>query len=411
MKKRILVWPANTEIGLEIGHAFKGQTHFEVIGASSGPGPADFVFDDHQINVPDVNDNNAYVWMRAFCAHMHIDFVYPAHDQAAVVCVDAGVPYIGSPPETVRMCRSKRATYEAVLEQLNDVVPVGCPYRKGSEIYIKPNIGQGGKGHIVATFGSDISVPYLDYVAMEVLPGNEYTIDCLTDRHGVLQFVGARKRNRISNGICVESEKSELTFRPQAQAISDTFKMRGAWFFQTKEDKDGIPTLLEISVRPAGSSGFHRAIGVNLPLLAAYDACGMDIDVMPGKYTVSAYRSLTTHFTTDLEFDTVYCDWDDTVMCESKLYPKMYVLLLQFRSEGKGIVFVTRSKTLIHGAAHILEPTRIHYLKSEMLKSQSVLKITKSIFIDDSHAERKEVHNATGIPVFSPQQAIDLWLK
>jgi len=404
MKKRILVWPANTEIGLEIGHAFKGQTHFEVIGISSDNGPADFVFDEHITSVfADVNNPDVTKWLKDIVLHISIDFVYPAHDQAAVVCVNAGVPYIGSPPEPVRMCRSKRATYEAVNKKLAKVVPTCWPLKDADIVHIKPDVGQGGKEDIT----NELEL-FCDY-----LPGPEYTIDCLTDRRGVLQFVGARKRNRISNGICVESEKSELDFRSQAQAISDTFKMRGAWFFQMKEDKGGVPTLLEISVRPAGSSGFHRAIGVNLPLLAAYDACGIDIDIIPNKYKVVAYRSLTTHFTTDLEFDTVYCDWDDTVMCDDKINPRMAALLFQFKNEGKMTAFITRKENIVkHRALVELLSSYSTMFAHEYPKSELVnLKKDHAIFIDDSHAERKEVYEATGIPVFSPQQAIDLWLK
>jgi hypothetical protein len=416
MKKRILVWPANTEIGLEIGHAFKAQTHFEVTGASSGPGPADFVFDVHSTTAPNVNDPNAAKWLADFCKLMLIDFVYPAHDQAAVVCADAGVPYIGSPPEAVRMCRSKRATYEAVNEKLANIVPTPypfCPF-DGERAYMKPDVGQSGAGHFIVNTKEQRDLAGYAYVATNILPGPEYTIDCLTDRHGVLRFVGARKRNRISHGICVESEKSELDFRPQAQAISDTFKMRGAWFFQMKEDKNGVPTLLEIGVRPAGSSGFHRAIGVNLPILAAYDACGLDIDVMPGKYTVSAFRSLTTHFTTDLDFDTVYCDVDDTLFVGGEICPKMLAVLVLLFNEGKSIKFLTRG----HGGgmydSRVLNAGRLVGANIDLVPKggkSEFIEHKRAIFIDDSHAERKEVHDATGIPVFSPQQAIDLWLK
>jgi len=405
MKKRILIWPANTEIGLEIGHAFKGQTHFEAIGISTDNGPADFVFDEHhKSDGADVNMADAPIWLIMICKELSIDFVYPAHDQAAVVCVNAGVPYIGSPPETVRMCRSKRATYEAVNEKLAKVVPTCWPLKDADIVHIKPDIGQGGKADITNEFEL-----FCDY-----LPGPEYTIDCLTDRNGVLQFVGARKRKRISNGICVESEKSELDFRPQAQAISDTFKMRGAWFFQMKEDKDGVPTLLEISVRPAGSSGFHRAIGVNLPLLAAYEACGIDIDVMTSKYTVSACRSLATHFTTNLEFDTVYCDLDDTLFVGGKICPKVLAVLVLLFNEGKSIKFLTRG----HGGgmydSRVLNAGRLVGANIDLVSKggkSEFIEHKNAIFIDDSHAERKEVYESTGIPVFSPQQAIDLWLK
>jgi len=404
MKKRILVWPANTEIGLEIGHAFKGQTHFEVIGISSDNGPADFVFEEHITSVfADVEKPDAVKWLKDIVLHLGIDFVYPAHDKATIVCIDAGVTYIGSPAQSTRICRRKSHTY-AFLKKNGIDIPSFVSSPTG--YFEKPDVGSGSHGAAMISDNKKI--------VMEYLPGPEYTIDCLTDLHGVLRYCQPRTRARIKSGITVETEFAD---RPDLVAMGEKINaampMRGAWFFQVKSDIEGRPLLLEVGCRPAGSSGINRAIGVNLPLLAAYDACGMDIDVMPGKYTVSACRSLATHFTTDLEFDTVYCDWDDTVICDGKISPHMAALLFKFSNDGKFIVFLTRNKALESPfSPSVLTIWGIHYVGEGEKKSEFVTdSVFKAVFIDDSHAERKEVHEATGIPVFSPQQAIDLWLK
>jgi len=399
MKKRILVWPANTEIGLEIGHAFKGQTHFEVIGASSGPGPADHVFDTHLHFA--VSANQYYVldeWLKSI--GLEFDFIYPAHDDATLYGGD--IPIIGSAGGTSRTCRSKILTYYAVEDT------VQCPafFHHPDGLFKKPVFGQGSEGANVAASGSEF--------VSEYLPGSEFTIDCLTDRHGVLCYCQPRTRARIKSGITVETEFAD---RPDLVAMGEkinaAISLRGAWFFQIKERADGTPVLLEVGCRPAGSSGINRAIGVNLPLLAAYDACGIDIDVMPGKYTVSACRSLTTHFKTDLEFDTVYCDIDDTLFVGGEICPKMLAVLVQLFNEGKSIKFLTRGDGGGVYDSRVLNAGRLLGANIDLVpkggKSEYIS--GKAIFIDDSHAERKEVHEATGIPVFSPQQAIDLWLK
>jgi len=396
MKKRILVWPANTEIGLEIGHAFKGQTHFEVIGISSGPGPADFVFDTHIHDAPNVNSGFSADFIHD---NPHrVDLFYLAHDRAFFDARFSTIPVIGYTGLTsYTTLNEKRLTYE-VLSGIIET-PVCLPKGKA---FRKPNIGSGSVG--AKKMGKEWEV------ICEYLPGAEFTIDCLTDRHGVLRYCQPRTRARIKSGITVETEFSD---RPDlvtiGEKINAAMSMRGAWFFQVKERADGTPVLLEVGCRPAGSSGINRAIGINLPLLAAYDACGLDIDVMPGKYTVSACRSLTTHFTTDLKFDTVYCDWDDTVTQNGKLNPKMCALLLQFKNDGKTVTFITRSKGDQPEFAQIIWAAWVRITTEK--KQRYMVTDRPCIFIDDSHAERKEVHEATGIPVFSPQQAIDLWLK
>jgi hypothetical protein len=100
-------------------------------------------------------------------------------------------------------------------------------------------VGQGSKGALLVknehefnnTFVNDGSI-----LIMENLPGNEYTVDCFTDRHGDLLFCQPRERIRILNGISVNSKAVEI---PEvfeiAKEINGKMSFRGVWFFQLKK--------------------------------------------------------------------------------------------------------------------------------------------------------------------------------
>jgi len=279
MKKRILVFPAGSEIGLEIHRSLKDSKHFELYGASSVPNHARMVFDHY---IPDVLpvDHPGFITDISVLCDMHkIDFIYPAHDDVGVALAlaqDKLPPVIGPDIQAFEVCRSKNRTYN-IFNEISPRRTMDLP------MFAKPDIGQGSKGAYKIETESQFKesvLSGLDLCIREYLPGPEYTVDCFTDRHGELRFCEGRIRDRISNGIAVETHwVVNPVFTEFAELISSRLKMRGAWFFQVKEDKEGKLKLLEIAPRIAGSSGLWRAHGVNLPELSLLDAMGEDVEI------------------------------------------------------------------------------------------------------------------------------------
>lgn len=166
--------------------------------------------------------------------------------------------------------------------------------------FAKPRKGQGSKGTMkIETWEDYQFAREKRLLLMEYLPGSEYTVDCFTDRHGKLRFSQTRKRIRVKDGIAVETAPGGPDLTDWAEAISVRLHMRGAWFFQVKEDKDGNPRLLEVAPRIAGSSGIWRKCGVNLPKLTAYDALDMDIQINFEPKNIVMSRTLENVFFED----------------------------------------------------------------------------------------------------------------
>jgi len=250
--------------------------------------------------------------------------------------------------------------------------------------------------------------PSSEMLLLEYLPGSEWTIDCFSDRHGSLRFQAARGRNRISNGISVNTKPSNAfsaEFAQWAQLINKVLKPRGAWFFQAKEDAGGRPKLLEVAARLGGSSGLFRCMGVNFALLSVFDAFEKDISVVPNTYRIELDRALQNRYKIDIDYQHVFVDLDDCLLVRGRPNTQLISFIYQAIGEGKEITLLTRhahdpDTTLKRYRLSELFDRKIHLRngenKSDFIENES------SIFIDDSFSERQDVANRRGIPTFAP---------
>lgn len=239
---------------------------------------------------------------------------------------------------------------------------------------------------------------------LEYLPNDEYTIDCFTNYNGELLYCSGRKRNRISNGISVNSIPIEdIRFLEIAKKINSTLKMNGAWFFQLKKRENDELVLLEIATRIAGTKEFQRAYGVNLVLLSLYNALNIDISITKNNYLVEMDRALESKFKIDYDYDKIYLDLDDTLIIENTVNYNLLAYLYKSINEGKKVILITRHKI---NPSDTLKKFRIGNIFDEIIHLKSnepksnYIDCKKAIFIDDSYRERLDVYSNLKIPVF-----------
>ena len=414
-KARVLVFPCGSEVGLEVFRSLAGDTHVELHGASSTPSNhGQYLYRNYVDGLPRVTDPGFLDAMNALVRSRGIDYLFPAMDSVALALADhqdrLSCQVIGSPRETCRVCHSKRATYERFAE----IVRVPELHHNLADvprwpIFLKPDCSYGSRGTRVAESPEEAQfflAREKDLLAMEYLPGKEYTIDCFTDRHGSLLFAGARQRLRIQNGISVHGRRVEGdVFRTLAQTIHARLPFRGVWFFQLKESHDGEMTLLEIAPRVAGTMALHRNLGVNLAMLSVYDAMGFDVSILRNEFPIEVDRALTNRFRVDLPYRHVYIDLDDCLICGGLVNTEAVAFLYQCVNRGIAIHLVTRHAGSVR---KVLKQTRLQglfdevtHLRSGQRKSETI-RHADAIFIDDSFAERKDVQDRKGIPVFAP---------
>jgi carbamoyl-phosphate synthase large subunit len=419
---RILVLPGANEVGLEIWRSLRFAKSLALIcGTSVDDTPAEAVYDD-VVQIPDLRDDGGVSQLADACRDWGVDMIYPAHDAVVdVLSAAAGqlpCPVVLPGRRVVSVARSKSATYRT----LRDVVPVprvfaaqaGWP---GCSVVVKPDAGFGAQGVTVVTDSAAWQSALArapEPVVTELLPGPEYTVDCFSDRHGELRFAGVRERGRIRMGTALSSRPAppeiDTELSEWAGRIQRALPFRGAWFFQAKESVDGQPRLLDLGVRPAGSSAIARARGINLALLTVLDRQGIDIDIWDHGVRGNDWRAermLTTWFMPDPYPECVYVDLDDTLLIRGKVNSGLVAFLYDCRNSGAELVLITKSledDLEGHLRQHRLRELfdRVVHLPEAASKSAAVTAGARALFIDDSFTQRQEVARERGIPVMDP---------
>lgn len=415
-KAVVLVFPCGTEIGLEIHRALCQSTHVTLIGASSiVSNHGAHVFDHYIDDIPFVDDPAFISHLNALVQQHAVDFIFPAHDDVVMAlsrrASELACTVIGSPAATCSLCRSKSATYA----RLSELLPVPKLYSPDARelpfpLFVKPDAGQGSQGaqrvnSLQVLAAAREEDPTL--IVMEYLPGTEYTVDCFTDRHGALRFVGPRERIRVVNGISVHTRTVPLDdeITHFADTINKTLSLRGAWFFQLKRNTQGALTLLEIAPRVSGGMGLYRNLGVNLSLLSVYDRVGLDLEIRQPKRELEMDRAFKASFRSDLKYTHVYIDLDDTLIRDDKVNVMAVAFLHQCRNEGKQLHLLTRHKADVEATLARHGLSQLFDFVSPLCEGEdkaSRVRYKDSIFIDDSYRERCEVQDTADIPVFAP---------
>ena len=388
----------------------------EVVLFSAGSGisnHAPFAFSRHFF-VPPVTEPGWLHALKRVISDHGITHIFPAHDDTLLALAESAselsAKLVTSPLETCRITRSKSAT----LRLLKDEIPTPRLYGHIDEIdqypvFTKPDRGQGAQGAARAATREALAQLLSDdprRIILEDLPGEEFTIDCFSDRTRGLLYASGRSRARIKTGIAMASQIENLPeFTDYARRIELLLPLHGAWFFQTKRDRSGTLRLLEVAPRIAGTSALSRARGVNLPLLSLYEAERIPVTITTADYDVNVDRALRNRYRHSLDYNTIYVDFDDTLVVHGRIHYDLIKLLYQALHRGAKLVLLTRhagdlSSTLRRFRLENLFDSIIHLKVGEM--KADFVKERAAIFIDDSHAERQLVHQRTRIPVFSP---------
>ncbi len=409
----ILVFPCGSEIGLELHRALKDIRFITLYGGSSVEDHGKFVYKNYIGDIPFINSPDFVDVLNSYIDKYHIDFIFPAFDSVILALSQnrekLHAKILTSPHETVEICRSKSKTYKAL--DGCDFLPK--TYTSSEEIenfpvIIKPAESQGSQGFMIIENKEqlcyELSVRSAEQVVCEYLPGEEYTIDCFTDRYGKLRYACHRDRHRIKNGISVNStlKTPDDAVLNIAEQINKKMSFRGVWFFQLKLNASGEYRLLECATRVAGTMCVQRAAGVNLPLLTVFDALDYDVDIPERLEFVEVDRALHNVFELNLDYDEVYMDFDDTVIVHDRVNFTVLRFIYQCVERKIPVILLTRHETDIIAdlKARRIYPElfdKIICLPRSERKIDHVNPSKKALFVDDSFAERKSMRDKFGI--------------
>lgn len=413
-KKKLLIFPAGTEIAFEILNALKYSKFVEIYGGTSADDHAEFVYKKLIKGFPYINDPGFLAFLNRVIDENRIECIYPAHDSASVFFsehqAEIHAQVIIAEPFTTTVCRSKAETYR----YLSEFSFIPTTYSSPEEVeqypvFVKPSIGQGSNGARKIENRRELKEALeadRELVICEYLPGMEYTSDCFTDRNGNLLVCKFRDRERIRSGIAVRSRSLECPAEVAriAEELNTRFHFKGAWFFQVKLDSSGHYKLLEISPRIPGTMGLSRNSGINFPMLTLFVFWGYDVSVIENCYDIMLDRAFYSAYRVGIEYDHIYLDFDDTVTLDDTVNPEVMRFIYQAVNRGKQIHLLSRHAGDLIQDLHRLHIDRGLFAEVIVLAGEEekweYIQEKKAIFIDDSFAERKKVKEKTGVPVF-----------
>lgn len=413
----VLVFPCGSEIGLEINEALKRDKHIKLFGLSSVPCHGSFVYENYIEGVPFISDDSFIEEINKIIEENEIDVLIPAYDDVILILSEnrerLSCKLATSPKETCQIARSKKKTYcrlqaYAFIPKLydqNEISEADLP------LFAKPDIGQGSQGAFLIEKLSDLARidDYgVSYVICELLPGKEYTVDCFTDLHGEVISMSIRGRNRIRNGISVNtsSEKLPDEVREIGETINREMDFNGVWFYQVKLDSKGHFKLLEVAPRVAGSMSLSRVRGFNYILNMVYQVMGYEVKALPNQIDdVEEDRALSNIYKVNINYEIVYIDLDDTLVINGKVNTEAIAFLYQCQNYNKRIILISRhfrEEQITLNEQHIATGIfdEIIHVNEQELKSSKIKERENAIFIDDAFRERLDVSKNCNIPVF-----------
>ena len=262
----------NTIKSLKLAN-FKGK----VLSTDSNALSAGFYLSDFSEVIPEVDSNNYLEVLFKIIDKYDINVLMPSsgHDmfpfsENKEKLKNNGVIAVVSDRNVLEICRDKILTFEHLNKKFN--LPFTTDKKNNiSEfpIIAKPRYGKGSRDIIRIDDYEELDYvdsKYSNMIFQEYLPGDEYTIDVLSDMDSnpitSVPRVRLQTRGGISTKgkIVLDKELIEESFR-----IVRHLNIIGPSCVQVKKDKDNGFKLVEINPRLGGGTIFSTLAGANFP--------------------------------------------------------------------------------------------------------------------------------------------------
>ena len=132
--------------------------------------------------------------------------------------------------------------------------------------------------------------PMPEIIAMEFLPGVEYTVDLLAD-HGKVLYIAGRRNTSSSLSIAQSSvvEKKSSAYQ-LCEDIVRELKLDGNIGFDFMLDEDDTPWLTDLNPRVTATIVLYAGAGMNLPYLRVKQLLGEQLPKIDLKYGTKLIR-------------------------------------------------------------------------------------------------------------------------
>jgi carbamoyl-phosphate synthase large subunit len=269
----------------------------------------------HRALVPRGDDPRFVDSVAGLCERDRIDVLVPTVDtelipvaRRAEVFEAHGTTVLGQTLDTLECCLDKWTLVQRVAAAAPDA-PVACTVLVDDELdtqswsfpfIAKPRRGSGSRGVTLVNDSAELArVPHDgSFIAQELLPGREHSLDVLAYRDGVVAAVVPRTRLKVDSGIAVAGAvEPDPDLIAYGKRIAEAVGLTSVGNVQVKQNRDGLPRLLEVNPRFPGSMPLTVAAGVDMPVLAVADALGRTVPAFVEFSALAMVRTWTeTYF-------------------------------------------------------------------------------------------------------------------
>lgn len=419
----ILIFPSGSTVAHEIYDSLKHIKNVKIYGTDfDHSNYSSIYFENYIPNCPFVkNEIETCSFLQRIVIENNIHYIFPAFD-GVIGFLKKHEDAIGSKIicpelEVIEICNSKLLTYN----RLNNIIPTPKIFRKSDiqdndfPLYVKPITGYGTRNHSIIHNKCELeTVNESSMLILELLTGDEFTVDCFTDFNGKLLYNQARQRIRTLNGISIHTKTVDVDTNEIALKINNQIRMNGPWFFQVKYSNDKQLKLLEIACRIPGAMCVNRVRGVNFSWLSILNIEHKNLEpLFYNDLPIECIKMYKNIYRQTFDYDNIYCDLDDTIIINDKVNVELVSFLYKSLNHNKHLFLITRN----NNPEYILQKYKINIFDNiiklppdkdssgnYIIKKSSYIQNNRSIFIDDSYVEKIDVKSVCGIYCFSPSE-------
>lgn len=243
--------------------------------------------------MPEVKDHQCYAEkLLALVSKAKVEVLMPSsgydvysYSELRKELQEKGAQPVVSSRESLEVCRDKLLTYKKLVQEFGDYLPFTTsdpgkiPF---FPVIAKPRFGKGSRDVFRVDDESDLSYvtsKYKDMIFQELLPGDEYTIDVLSDLDGEPVVAVPRLRMQTKAGISTRGQvvRNEI-LEALCKGIAGSIGIVGPSCIQAKRARDGSLKLVEVNPRLGGGTIFTALAGANFPKLILDMVQGKKID-------------------------------------------------------------------------------------------------------------------------------------
>ena len=254
---------------------FSGEDSSFILGVDIDPNTPSFYWIDKGIVCPKSKTPEYESLIKQLLEEYQIDIVLPAGEEdlsflSSLKLQYPDITFYMSDTDVIDICQNKWDFYLKCKDEFN--LPKTSLSIPDLPYFEKPIYGRGSINTRLVEHEQDKNKIDADLIYQEVLPGEEWTVDVLSNLDCEVLNITPRKRLLVKSGISVQGkiELNEELIDISARLVN-FLNIKGPCCIQFKKDQNGKFKIVEVNTRFGGGIIFTTLANINQPKMIIKD--------------------------------------------------------------------------------------------------------------------------------------------